>query len=60
MSDGTTTKTMTEVLNKQDKLTSGNNITISEDNVISAKIPETVVTTDTTQTITGHKSFTEV
>ena len=39
LSDGTTTKTMTEVLNKQDKLTSGNNITISEDNVISATVP---------------------
>ena len=41
LSDGTTTKTMTEVLNKQDKLTSGNNINISEDNVISATIPTT-------------------
>ena len=30
---------MTEVLNKQDKLTAGNNITISEDNVISATVP---------------------
>lgn len=30
---------MTEVLNKQDKLTSGDNITISKDNVISATIP---------------------
>ena len=39
LSDGTTTKTMTDVLNKQDKLTSGDNITISEDNVISATVP---------------------
>lgn len=58
LSDGTTTKTMTEVLNKQDKLTSGDNITISEDNVISATVPENVVTTDTAQTITGKKVFT--
>ena len=57
LSDGTTTKTMTEVLNKQDKLTSGNNITISEDNVISASVPENVVTTDTEQAITSFKTF---
>ena len=30
---------MTEVLNKQDKLTSGDNITISENKVISATVP---------------------
>ena len=52
-----TTKTMTEVLNKQDKLTSGNNITISEDNVISATVPENVVTTDTEQNITAIKTL---
>lgn len=39
LSDGTTTKTMTEVFNKQNKLTSGDNITISENNVISATVP---------------------
>ena len=57
LTDGTTTKTMTEVLNKQDKLTAGNNITISEDNVISATVPENVVTTDTEQEITGKKTL---
>ena len=35
LSDGTTTKSMTEVLNKQDKLTAGTGITIDENNVIS-------------------------
>lgn len=44
---------------KQDKLTAGNNITI-EGNVISATggaAPENMVTTDTTQEITGSKLF---
>ena len=46
-----------ELVSKQDKLTSGNNITISEDNVISATVPENVVTTDTEQEITGKKTL---
>ena len=46
---------MTEVLNKQDKLTSGDNITISEDNVISAIIPEGLATeTYVNNALTGY------
>lgn len=48
--------------NKQDKLTAGDNITINENNVISAttsggSVPENMVTTDTEQTISGTKLF---
>lgn len=50
---------------KQDKLTAGSNITISEDGTISAtstssgsvEIPSNIVTTDTEQTITSLKHF---
>ena len=47
---------------KQDKLTAGDNITISADNVISATgggaAPANMVTTDTMQAITAEKQFT--
>lgn len=45
----------------QEKLTAGDNITISEDNVISAtggSVPTNMVTTDTEQTISGEKTHT--
>lgn len=45
---------------KQDKLTAGNNITIDENNVISAtggSTPTNYVTTDSTQFITASKIF---
>lgn len=47
---------------KQGKLTAGENITITEDNVISssASVPENVVTTDGSQSITGNKTFSRV
>lgn len=46
---------------KQDKLTAGDNISISDDNVISASgggsVPDNMVTTDTIQSITATKTF---
>lgn len=51
-----------DLLGKQGKLTAGENITITEDNVISssASVPENVVTTDGSQSITGNKTFRRV
>lgn len=51
-----------DLLGKQAKLTAGENITISADNVISssASVPENVVTTDGSQSITGNKTFQRV
>ena len=54
-----------QLATKQDKLTAGTNITISEDGTISAtvtengsvEIPSNMVTTDTEQTITSLKHF---
>lgn len=50
-----------DVSGLQEKLTAGANITIDENNVISAtggSAPENMVTTDTVQTIAGMKTFT--
>lgn len=51
-----------DLLGKQAKLTAGENITISTDNVISATpaAPENMVTTDSKQSIIGHKTFRRV
>lgn len=48
-----------DLLGKQAKLTAGENITISTDNVISATpaAPANMVSTDEKQTITGYKTF---
>lgn len=57
---GDVTALQADVLKKQDKLTAGDNITISADNVISStggSAPANMVTTDTEQTITGTKTF---
>ena len=57
---GRLTSAEADILTKQDKLTAGDNITISENNVISAtggSAPANMVTTDTAQTITGAKTF---
>lgn len=57
---GDITALQADVLKKQDKLTAGENITISADNVISStggSAPSNMVTTDTEQTITGGKTF---
>lgn len=58
---GRVTAAEADMLTKQDKLTAGDNITISTDNVISAtggSTPSNMVTTNTNQDITGAKSFT--
>lgn len=57
---GRLTSAEADILTKQNKLTAGDNITISADNVISAtggSAPTNMVTTDTEQTITGTKTF---
>lgn len=57
---GRVTSAEADILTKQNKLTAGDNITISADNVISAtggSAPTNMVTTDTMQTITGTKIF---
>lgn len=57
---GRVTSAEAGILTKQDKLTAGDNITISAENVISAtggSTPANMVTTDTEQTITGTKTF---
>lgn len=58
---GRVTAAEADMLTKQGKLTAGDNITISTDNVISAtggSTPSNMVTTNTNQDITGAKSFT--
>lgn len=60
---GRVTSAEADILTKQDKLTAGDNITISAENVISAtggSTPANMVTTDTAQTISGDKTLTGI
>lgn len=57
---GRVTSAEADILTKQDKLTAGDNITISAENVISAtggSAPANMVTTDTEQSIKARKNF---
>lgn len=54
----TTTADLNELLeNKQDNLTAGTNIEITDTNVINCTLPKNLVTTNTPQNITARKSF---